>query len=64
MAGGMIGTAGGYQRNALSGFARLSAQEQQRQTANKQMEQQQDQLNIQMGVQAGAMIATILMSMA
>lgn len=61
MPGGMIGTAGGYQRNALSGFARLSAQEQQRQTANKQMEEQETQQAIQTGVSAAALIATIVL---
>jgi len=59
---GMISTGGGYQRNALSGFARLSEQEQQRETANKQMSEQQDQANTQLaasGASAAAMIAVL-----
>ncbi len=56
---GMIGAGTGYERNALSGFARLSAQEQERQTANKQLDEAQKQQEISMGASAASLIAMI-----
>jgi uncharacterized membrane protein affecting hemolysin expression len=55
----MINSGTGYQKNALSGFARLSAQEQQRETANKQMDQQQTASEVGMGMSAAMLIATV-----
>ncbi len=60
MAGGMIGTALGYKRSALAGFARQTEEEQQKELANKQMAEAEKAQQIQMGVSAGMGVAMII----
>lgn len=40
MAGGILGTGGGYQRNAMAGMQRASSLEQQRELVNENIQQQ------------------------
>lgn len=57
---GMIGSGLGYKRSAMAGLERVSEQEQQRQTANRQIAEQETQQAIGMGVSAASLIATIV----
>lgn len=55
MAGGMVGTGTGYERNALSGFSRLSELESQREATNKQLKEQETQQMVSMGTSLGTL---------
>jgi hypothetical protein len=60
---GMIDSGLGYQKNAVSGLARVSEQEQQRESANKQLDDQSKAQTTQMvasGASAAAMIGVMI----
>lgn len=61
MPGGVVGTGLGYRRNAMSGLARVSEQEQQRITTNKQLDEQSKQQAMNMGASTAGLIASLLL---
>jgi CHASE3 domain sensor protein len=56
---GMIGSGMGYERSAMSGMARTSEQEQQRESANRQLDEQKKAQTTQMAV-SGASTAVMI----
>ena len=57
---GLLDTVMGYKKNAIAGFVRESAQEQQRETANKQIDDAQSAQEMQMGIGAAGAVAAII----